>query len=286
MTTLVETRSAHLALGEAAEGPSAVKPPEWPPAIDFGGLPVVPLTRDELIEALVTRAKSRARTTVHYLNAHVFNLSRRNPELKQLLADCDLLYADGISIAWAARLMGYTIPGRLTSADYFGEFCVRCAARELSLFLMGGSAGVADVAADRLTRRIPGLRIAGTSHGYLSGRESAELAGRVRDSGADVLIVGMSSPTQERWIHEYGPLTGVPVQWAVGALLDYMAGAERRAPEWLCRCGCEWFFRLVVNPRGRWRRYLLGNARFAGWVATECVLPRRGADARNIGPCP
>jgi N-acetylglucosaminyldiphosphoundecaprenol N-acetyl-beta-D-mannosaminyltransferase len=260
--------------------------PELPPAIDIGGLSLVPVTRGELIDTLVARAKHRVRTTVHYLNAHVFNLSRRDPALQRMLATCDLLYADGNSIAWAARLMGYSIPGRLTSADYFHDFCRQCAAGGLGLFLLGGAAGVAEIAADRLTRRIPGLRIVGTSHGYLSERESVEVAGRIRDSGADVLIVGLSSPTQETWIHRHGPLAGVPVQWAVGALLDYVAGAERRAPQWLRRCGCEWLFRLLVNPRGRWRRYVLGNVRFAWWVAAMCLLPHRGGDASNIGRCP
>jgi len=59
----------------------------------------------------------------------------------------------------------------------------------------------------------------------------------------------------------------VPVQWSVGALLDYYAGVEQRAPGWVRRAQCEWLFRFMMDPAGRWRRYLLGNAAFIGWLA-------------------
>jgi N-acetylglucosaminyldiphosphoundecaprenol N-acetyl-beta-D-mannosaminyltransferase len=215
---------------------------------------------------------------VHYLNAHVFNLARQDREFRRLLSQCDLLYADGISVVWAARLLGYSIPERLTAADYFAEFCGACAAQSLSVFLVGGAAGVAEVAADRLVRGIPGLQVAGTSHGYLSPRDSAELVRRINDSGADVLVVGMNSPNQEQWLHRYGWDLEVPVRWSVGALLDYFSGVERRAPEWVCRFGGEWLFRMMVNPSRRWRRYTLGNASFALWLAGEYLLPGRSRE--------
>lgn len=249
--------------------------PELPPPIELAGMDLLPLTRRELIQTLVVRAGQRRRTVVHYLNAHVFNLARKDPALLQVFQECDLLYADGISIVWAARRLGYSIPERLTAADYFEEFCESCAAEGLSLFLLGGAAGVAEVAAARLTRNVPGLRIAGTSHGYLSPAESGELVNRINHSSADVLVVGMTSPSQERWIQRYGRELDVPVQWSVGALLDYFAGAEPRAPEWVCRWGGEWAFRLMIHPSQRWRRYLLGNAAFAWWLGGEYILPGR-----------
>ncbi|HOA74338.1 MAG TPA: WecB/TagA/CpsF family glycosyltransferase [Phycisphaerae bacterium] len=258
--------------------------PELPPAIPFAGLSFRPVTRAELIGAMIAAAKRRLPMTVHYLNAHTFNLARQDAEYRSLLAQCDLLYADGISIVWAARLFGYAVPGRLTSADYFEEFCRACAAESLSVFLVGGAAGVAEVAAERLRRAVPGLRIAGTSHGYLSDAESARVVERIHDSGADVLIVGMSSPGQERWIRDYGSRTAVPVQWSVGALLDYFAGVEPRAPEWLRRCAGEWLYRFLVDPSRRWRRYVVGNARFAWWLAAA-LLSGDYQRAAGCGPC-
>lgn len=256
---------------------------ELPPVVPIAGLPVVPLTRHELIETLVRRAAAGVSTSVHYLNAHVFNLARRDGELKQRLADCDLLYADGISIVWAARLMGYSVPTRLTAADYFQAFCRRCAECGLSLFFVGGAAGIAQIAAERLVREIPRLSVVGTSHGYLSPRESDRLAARVADRGADILVVGMSSPRQERWIADYGPRTRATVQWSVGALLDYFAGVEARCPAWMCRMHGEWLFRLLIRPRQRWRRYLLGNAQFAGGCLREWLQSAESGRAKDIG---
>lgn len=260
--------------------------PGLPPFVLIAGLPVVPLDRGELIDALLSRAILGVPTTVHYLNAHVFNLVRRDPALKTRLAGCDLLYADGISIVWAARAMGFTAPARLTAADYFREFCLGCANRKLSLFLVGGAAGTAQVAAERLQREIAHLHIVGTSHGYLSAAESRRLAARVADSGADVLIVGMGSPRQEHWIAEYGPHTRATVQWSVGALMDYFAGVETRCPAWMCRMHGEWLYRLLVRPRQRWQRYLLGNLQFAGGCVRDWLQPSRATPATHIGPSP
>lgn len=255
--------------------------PALPTAVPFSGLSIVPLSQRELIDTLVARAVGRIPSRVHYVNTHVFNLARRDAELKRLLADCDLLYADGIGIVWAARLMGLALHERLTAADYFRTFCRSCSDRGLRLFFLGGAAGIADIAAERLCREIPGLSVAGTSHGYLSRRESADVVRRINDSGADVLLVGMSSPGQERWIADQGSRTVVPVQWSVGALFDYVAGAEPRAPQWLCRIHGEWCFRFWVDPRNRWQRYVAGNLRFAGWLAGEWC--RSGRGVRNIG---
>lgn len=275
VTTLLEQLRIPITREQTRESRYSIEIPVLPPAVPFGGLSLRPLTPNELIEALTLRAKCRVRTTVHYLNAHVFDLARQNGELRDLLSDCDLLYADGASIVLASRLLGYTMPGRLTAADYFVEFCSACADQGLRPYLVGGAAGVAETAADRLVRAVPGLEFAGTSHGYLSGRESIELAHRIDRSEADILIVGMSSPAQELWIRDYGSRTDVPVLWSVGALLDYFAGVERRAPQWLCRCHGEWLYRLAMNPGQRWRRYVFGNARFAGWLARELLCPGR-----------
>ena len=240
-----------------------------PPTVPFGGLPLCPLTRDELIEALIAGACAGEATTAHYLNAHLFNLARADRALGNLLSGSDILYADGMSVVWAARLLGHCMPERLSAADYFVEFCSRCAAEGLSLYLLGGAAGVAEAAAARLTQRVEGLRIAGTHHGFCSPAESHRAVAAINASEADVLIVGMGSPRQQRWLAEHSEALSVPVRWGVGALLDYFAGQERRAPQWLCRVGGEWLFRLAKRPRARWRRYLVGNPRFVAWVARE-----------------
>src|SRR5262245_21837153 len=119
----------------------------------------------------------------------------------------------------------------MTAADYFTDFAARCAKRGLSLYLLGGQAEIAQRAADELTSGIPALRIAGAHGGYFDdGDASARLIDQINDSNADALILGMGSPRQERWLAENASRLRPPLRWCVGALFDYLAGREPRAP--------------------------------------------------------
>ncbi|MCK6456257.1 MAG: WecB/TagA/CpsF family glycosyltransferase [Phycisphaerae bacterium] len=247
--------------------PSTVESAQTLPApVDVLGYALRPLREDELIEFLIQASRQRRTTTVAYLNTHVWNLARKDESLRTALTEMSVLYADGMSFVWAARVLGATLPERLSSADYFERLVQRCADESVSIFLLGGAPGVAERAAARLTEHFPAVRIVGTENGYFPETRAAEVTARVRNSRPDLLIVGMGTPRQEVWLNRHANSLDVPVCWCVGALMDYLAGAERRAPRWVSRTGLEWLFRLSVNPRGKWRRYLVGNPRFAWHV--------------------
>jgi len=243
----------------------------------------------DLIDLLVDRARRGVRTTACYANAHTVNLASSDPSFGGLLRSADLLYADGASVVWASRWSERPLPERMTAADYFPRFAKRCAADGLSLFLLGGRPGVADRAAEALRASVestmpggPGLRIAGVCDGYFDEARSEEVIDRIHASGADVLVAGLSSPRQERWLADHSGAIDAPVRWCVGGLFDYLAGCERRAPAWLCRLGGEWVFRLCVDPVGKWRRYGVGNPLFV-WRALRWGISRSGAAARRPG---
>jgi len=84
----------------------------------------------------------------------------------------------------------------------------------------------------------------------------------IRASQADVLLVGLGNPIQELWLMENLAETGCRLGFAVGALLDFMAGRFPRAPEWMRELRVEWIYRLVQEPLRLWRRYLVGNPVF------------------------
>jgi N-acetylglucosaminyldiphosphoundecaprenol N-acetyl-beta-D-mannosaminyltransferase len=240
-----------------------------PAATDICGFPVRPLDQQQLIDVLSNRARNNVQTTVHYLNAHTFNLAHYDSHFRQILTTSDLLYADGISVVLAGKLLGQSLPQRLTAADYFETFCRRCARLRLSLFLLGGDAGVSEKTARVLTERINGLQIKGTHPGYFDENQSPAVVEQINDSGADILIVGMGSPRQEKWLDRHEAQLVGPLRWSVGALMDYFADRESRAPRWLCQIGGEWLFRMLYRPGQRWRRYLIGNARFARIILKE-----------------
>lgn len=248
-------------------------------AVDVLGLPLRPYCIGEFIETLIARTAAGLRTRVCYLNAYTFNLARRNSAMWHALAGADLLYADGQSIVWAARMLGRRLPERMTSADYFARFARRCAESDLSLFLLGGEADVAHRAAGALCGEIRGLRVAGAHGGYFGDEASDGVIDAINGSGADVLTVGLGSPRQELWLAQHAARLRPALLWCVGAQFDYLAGCERRAPTWLRERGCEWVYRLWRDPLRKWRRYVPGNAAFVLHVLREMVRARRGGVA-------
>jgi N-acetylglucosaminyldiphosphoundecaprenol N-acetyl-beta-D-mannosaminyltransferase len=253
--------------------PTLLRQFEPPGPVEVLGLPLRPLRTEELINLLVQRARSGMRTAVCYANAHTANLACREEQFRGVLRDCDVLYADGASLVWASRWSERRLPERMTAADYFRRFATRCAEDGVSLYLLGGREGVVDEAAARLRAAIPGLQIVGSHHGYFAAADSGRIIAEINTTRPDVLVLGLSSPRQEFWLAEHADELTVPVRWCVGGLLDYEAGRERRAPAWLCCMGGEWLFRLLVDPLGKWRRYLIGNPLFV-WNTLRWALRR------------
>ncbi len=236
------------------------------PIVNVMGLPLSAVDTDGLIRLLLDRAEAGISSRVCYVNANSWNLARRDLYFHRVLASADILYADGMSVVWASHVLGPPLPARLSAADYIEDFARASAARQVSLYLLGGREGVAEIAARRLAATAPGLNIVGTGDGYFAPTESPRVIDRINQASPQVLLVGMGSPRQEFWVTAHQKSLNVPVVWTVGALFDYLADAEARAPQWMCRAGLEWLFRLAVDPRGKASRYLLGNPAFAGAV--------------------
>jgi N-acetylglucosaminyldiphosphoundecaprenol N-acetyl-beta-D-mannosaminyltransferase len=218
---------------------------------------------------------------VMYANAHVLNQTHTVPQLRRILRTADLVYCDGYGVRLAARLLDVDSPHRMTGADWVWDLAALCEARGLGLYLLGSDPGIAARAAEQLQLRHPGLRIAGTHHGYFDpdSPHGERVLEDVAQSRPDIVLVGMGSPKQELWVDAIADRCPCPVLWTVGALFDYVSGEVPRAPSWLADNGWEWVFRLAVEPRRMWRRYLLGNPAFLARVADERGRRAAAADA-------
>ncbi len=245
-----------------------------PESIHVLGMPITPFDADGLIDTIIARARRGVRTLGCYANAHTANLALADQQYHRILSKCDILLADGNSIVWAARLAGLGLSCRLTAMDYFPLLAERCATEGLSLFLLGGRPGIAAKAAECLTKRFLALRIVGTHSGHIANLDVTRVIEAINTGKPDILIVGMRSPRQETWLTDHADEIRAPVRWCVGALFDYLAGRERRAPNWLCQMSGEWLFRLAMDPMGKWRRYLLGNPLFV-WNTIRWLTNRR-----------
>lgn len=239
---------------------------------------------EERLFAKIAHFAGNAEThKVMYVNAHCMVISQQDEAYRKILRKAQLVYADGISLVWAGRLMGQYLPCRLTAADFMPRFFARFAERGIRVYMLGASPGVADRAAKRLKRDSPRLEIVGTHHGYFSQRDSMNLIKEINAARPHVLMVGMGVPYQEKWVEKYSDQISVPVVWTVGALFDFLSGRLARGPQWLLDSGFEWLCRLLAEPRRLGRRYVLGNLIFM-WYALRWKMRyhRRGAENAEV----
>ncbi|HEY8493900.1 MAG TPA: WecB/TagA/CpsF family glycosyltransferase [Myxococcota bacterium] len=231
----------------------------------------------ELLRRILGWAERGEHRRVTYVNAHVLNQSVQHPELRRSLLASDLVYCDGYGVRLAAKVLGLPVPHRMTGADWIWGVGALCEEAGRSLYLIGSVPGSAADAAAQLRRWYPRLDVRGTHHGYfeLDSPHNERVLEHIAEQRPDILLVGMGTPQQELWVDRYFDRIEAHVVWSVGALFDYVSGRMPRAPHWMADHGLEWIFRLGMEPRRMWRRYLLGNPAFLWRVLQERRRRRR-----------
>jgi N-acetylglucosaminyldiphosphoundecaprenol N-acetyl-beta-D-mannosaminyltransferase len=212
---------------------------------------------------------------------HGVTEAQRDPNLLRVLNDADLVVPDGMPLVWLARLRGFRLKRRVYGPELMLSFCEATAGKGYRHFLYGGSPEVCDVLDETLRQRYPGIRMVGTyspPFRPLTAEESADIVEMINRVAPDVVWVGLSTPKQERWMHEHRKQLNAPVLIGVGAAFDINSGAKKQAPEWMREHGFEWLFRLVQEPRRLWRRYLVCGSQFVFLVLMEML----GANRPNL----
>jgi N-acetylglucosaminyldiphosphoundecaprenol N-acetyl-beta-D-mannosaminyltransferase len=199
---------------------------------------------------------------------------QRDERLREIVARCDLVSADGQAVVWAARLLRQPVPERVAGIDLMHELLALAEREGWSVYFLGARPDVLARAVERICERHPGLLVAGQRDGYFTAEEEDEVCEAIRAARPHMLFVAMSSPRKEYWLGEHARRLGVPFSMGIGGALDVEAGVSRRAPRWMQRAGLEWSFRLLQDPRRLLGRYIVGNARFLALVAQELVRPR------------
>ncbi|MCP3801117.1 WecB/TagA/CpsF family glycosyltransferase [Allokutzneria sp. A3M-2-11 16] len=245
------------------------------PTVPILGVRVAKLTEQAALDEVKRLFEGPSAAVVVYANAHSMNVACANTAYRRVLEDAALVLNDGSGLAIAARLQGDVFPANLNGTDFTPKILREAADRGAAVYLLGGEPGIGETAAEKLTAAIPGLKIAGTQHGFSPDVEA--VVGRIRASGAEVLIVAMGNPAQELWLDRYLTATGARLGVAVGAFLDFTAGKVERAPTWMRRAGVEWLYRLAQEPRRLFQRYVVGNPLFLGRVLAERFGLRRKA---------
>lgn len=247
---------------------------------DLFGLPIDCLTMDETVERCEELIRARRPSQHVVLNAAKVVMVQDVPGLREIVRSCDVVNADGQSIVWAGRILGVPVPERVAGIDLMERLLVSAETNGWPVFFLGAREHVLQRCIQRVEKRHPKLIVAGAHHGYFE--DAGEVAKAVRDSGARIVFVGISSPKKEFFLSEHLRDMGDVFAMGVGGSFDVLAGVTRRAPRWMQRAGLEWFYRFVQEPRRMWKRYVVGNARFV-WMVLREQRRARGQESQRGG---
>jgi N-acetylglucosaminyldiphosphoundecaprenol N-acetyl-beta-D-mannosaminyltransferase len=240
--------------------------------VDMFGVPLARTDMEGALERIDRFIADRSPHMIVTSDTPGIMRARDDPEYQEIVRAADMVTADGRGVIWMARVLGLPMKERVSGVDLIERICERAVDRHYSAYLLGAMPGVAQEAARALAARCPGLRIAGTDHGYFTDDEEPEVLRRIAEARPDILFVALGAPRQEKWIRRHMTELQVPVAIGVGGAFDVLAGRVPRAPEWMQRAGLEWLFRLLREPKRLPRMWALPRL---VWMSLWEALRRR-----------
>lgn len=224
------------------------------------------------VAQIIAAARAKQPLGVSALAVHGVLTGALDPEHKYRLNRLHLITPDGQPVRWALKLLhGESLPDRVYGPNLTLRVCERAAELGLSIYLYGSRQVVLDAWIDNLRKQLPELKIAGmepSKFRQVDDVEAREIDARIAASGADIVLVGLGCPRQEVFVYEHMDQVSRPML-AVGAAFDFHAGLLRQAPQWMQDRGLEWLFRLTMEPKRLWRRYLYLNPLYCFMLARQ-----------------
>ena len=193
---------------------------------------------------------------------------QKDKTLHESVQSCDLINIDGQGVVIGARFCGHDIPERVAGVDLFHELLKMSQVEGFPVYLLGASEDVVAKTRIKVEALYPDLQVAGHHHGYFWDDEEA-VVNKIKESGAKLLFVAITSPKKENFINKWQNKLGVNFVMGVGGTFDVVAGKVKRAPLWMQKYGLEWLYRVLQEPRRMFMRYLVTNSKFAVLLLKE-----------------
>jgi N-acetylglucosaminyldiphosphoundecaprenol N-acetyl-beta-D-mannosaminyltransferase len=249
----------------------------------FLGLSLDALTMPQAVARCVQAVEDGRFISIGVVNAAKVMAMRRDSTLRRAVTGCSIVLADGQSVVWASQLLRAPLPERVAGSDLFFELLAEAERRGFRVYFLGAKPDVLARMLAAASQRFPGLKVAGSRDGYFRAGDEGDIAAEIKNSHADLLFLGISSPKKELFVSQWGQQSGVCVSHGVGGSFDILAGITARAPIWWQRHGLEWLYRAWQEPLRLGPRYLKTNVLFMGLVALEAVqtLRRRSGFPEN-----
>ena len=182
-------------------------------------------------------------------NAEIMMEAQKDAQLRDILNSSALVIADGAGVVLASKILGYRSLVRVPGFDLVSKLLTNPSDYPYSFFLFGGKPGVAETAASKLLELAPNVRIAGYRDGYFNDEQTPDIIDCINSSGADILLVALGAPKQEKWMYDNRHNLSCAVCIGVGCSLDVFAGTAALAPAFFRNSGLEWLYRLFKEPR-------------------------------------
>lgn len=203
----------------------------------------------------------RSPHTIAFLNMHNYNIVCENETAFNAFKTFDCLYADGVGLQIARVILGLPTFKRLSGTDLVPHLLQEYIKPNTKVYLLGGKPTKTAELCSRFSRLFPRAALVGEHHGYFSPADEKDIIDRINASGAELLLIGMGTPRQEKWLQFNRHKLKVSTAVCVGGLFQYWDQSLMRAPWLLQILGLEWLCILLQQPR-KWPNYSIGAWRF------------------------
>jgi N-acetylglucosaminyldiphosphoundecaprenol N-acetyl-beta-D-mannosaminyltransferase len=180
-------------------------------------------------------------------NAEIAYEAMHGEELRSILNGADLVLPDGAGVVLASKILGTPLKEKVAGVDFADRLMDVMVQEGYRLYLLGSKPGIAELAAEKMLQKHPGLIICGTADGYFKDEDA--VVAKVNEAQADILFVCLGAPKQEQFMARHKDALNVRMMLGLGGTLDSFAGTVKRAPKWMIAMNLEWFYRLLKEPK-------------------------------------
>ena len=203
--------------------------------------------------------------TTAVVNAH------KDVCFRNALNSMDLVVPDGYWLQVAARCLGYPTTNHVPVVKMTYDLLEQLEKRQGTVYLLGATNNVVSKAAEEITRRYPGVKIAGVHNGYFEESDEQEIIRKINSTDAQIILIGISSPKRELFMIRNKEKLNVPLIIGVGGMIDILGGKTSEGPDWLLNYGLMWCYRLALEPRRLWKRYTITNFQFLWMILKQAI---------------
>jgi N-acetylglucosaminyldiphosphoundecaprenol N-acetyl-beta-D-mannosaminyltransferase len=231
-------------------------------------------TYTEMVDKIINLSYSTVSTCVFMANVHTFITAFQDINFANIIGQADIVTPDGMPLTWALRLLYGVKQERICGMDIFPDLVRKAESLKIPVFFYGGTNIMLDRTKGYLSANFPSLILAGTyspPFRLLNIEEEIDIVQTINKTGAKLVFVILGCPKQEKWMASMRNKIKATMI-GIGGALPVTIGIQKRSPLWMQKCGLEWLYRLIQEPKRLFKRYFVTNSIFIFLIAKELVL--------------